>query len=224
MMNECWTEQLFAHQLAYSFLSKAFYEAPTTEFIRLLAEQELLKDWPLEEDSEATRSGLALLQTYCEEWDGSQFRTLHEDYVRLMGGAATLLAHPWESVYRSQERLVFEAETLEVRQAYQRYGMPIPSLYIEPDDHIGLELRFIAYLCSAGLNSLSQNQVEQYQLALQGIHQFLHEHLLQWANEFLGKIQQYAQTDYYRGLASLTAGTLIYSARIFEVIQESFAT
>lgn len=220
MGNECWTEQLFAHQLAYSFLSKTLYEAPTSEFICLLAEQELLQDWPLEDDGDATRSGLALLQGYCDQWDESQLAALNEDYARLFGGAAALLAHPWESVYRSQDHLVFEEQTLQVRQSFQRYGMPIPKLHIEPDDHIGLELRFIAYLCSAGLNSLGQNQVEQFHQAQQGIQQFLREHLLQWANEFLDKVSEHARTGYYRGLASLTRGSLIYSARVFDAVKE----
>jgi TorA maturation chaperone TorD len=215
LMNNGWAEQLIAHQLAYSFLSKATYEAPEAAFIRVLAEQALFSDWPMNAEEPTTQTGLNLLRAFCDGWDDTQLAALKHDYARLFVGPDALLAPPWESVYRSVERLIFEKQTLEVRQEYQRFGMPIPKLHIEPEDHFGLELRFIAYLCSAGLNALEHNEDEQLQLIEGEIQAFLNDHILQWADAFLDNMQQHAETDYYRGIAHLTRGTLAQTARVF---------
>lgn len=219
-MNTCWPEQLIAHQLAYSFLSKALYETPEAEFIDVLAEQALFHDWPLDSGTETTQRGLALLQAFCDQWDPAQLAALKQDYARLFIGPSALLAPPWESVYRSVERLIFEQQTLEVRQEYQRFGMPIPRLHVEPEDHIGLELRFIAYMCNAALNALDQDEVAQLRRIEGEIQSFLKQHTLQWADAFLDNVLQHAETDYYRGIAWLTRGALAETARLFEALPQ----
>jgi TorA maturation chaperone TorD len=208
-------EQLVAHHLAYSFLSKAFYEAPDAEFIDVLAQERLFDEWVLGSDNDASRAGLNLLRSFCEQWDGSQLDALKQDYARLFIGPTALLAPPWESVYRSAEHLIFERQTLEVRQEYQRFGMPIPNLHVEPDDHIGLELRFISYLCSMGISALEQDNAGLLAQVEEEIHFFLRTHLLKWADSCLTRVIEQAHTDFYRGVAYLAQGCLAQSAATF---------
>jgi len=217
-MDNCWTETLLANHLAYSFLSKAFYEAPDAAFIGLLASESLFNDWMLD-GGEDGQTGLRLLRAVCDGWDDSQIAALKRDYERLFVGPDHLLAAPWESVYVSRDHLMFDTQTLDVRAVYQQFGMPIPNLHTEPDDHIGLELRFVAYLCSAGLNALEQGQSHLLRRFENTIHHFLVEHLLVWSDQFLANVIEHAQTDFYRGAAYLTRGCLRETARVFELAE-----
>lgn len=219
-MDTCLTETLVAHSLAYSFLSKAFYDAPDAEFIRMLADERLFDDWPLVNDDDSTRIGLELLQGFCAGWHDGQLASLKEDYAALFIGPDALLAPPWESVYRSVDHLIFEKQTLEVRAEYQQFGMEIPKLNVEPDDHLGLELRFIAHLANVGLNALSENQLNVLALVQDEIGVFYAEHLSQWSDECLSRIVQHAQTDYYRGVAFLTRGSLAHTATVFSKVAQ----
>lgn len=208
-------EQLVAHHLAYSFLGKAFYEAPDAEFIDVLAQERLFDEWLLGSENDAARTGLDLLRSFCEQWDGTQLEALKQDYARLFIGPAALLAPPWESVYRSTDHLIFERQTLEVRHEFQRFGMPIPNLHVEPDDHLGLELRFIAYLCSMGISALEQDKAELLSQVEAEIQFFLQAHLLKWADLCLSRVIEHARTDYYRGVAYLAQGCLAQTAAAF---------
>jgi TorA maturation chaperone TorD len=217
MNNLQWAENLIAHHLAFTFLSQVFYEQPTLEFLQSITRPEdaLFEDWPLELDLSPVDSGLALLQQFAAGWHDDQLTALRRDYARLFVGPDKLLATPWESVYRSTEGIVFERQTLEVRAMYREFGMPIPHLGKEPDDHIGLELRFVAHLCAVGLDAIQQGSAAQLQTVLNGLERFFAEHLSQWADQCLVKVSTQAQTDYYRGAARLASACIAYSTGLF---------
>ena len=204
-------ETLVAHCLTYTFLGKAFFEPPTTELLVALKEDDLFAAWPLEAEVAKLQAGLATLQAYTEDWDAAAIEALKRDYARLFVGPNSLLAPPWESVYRSEERLLFEEETLQVRAAYRQFGMALPDGPLQPDDHFGLELFFVAHLCRLGLDSLEHDDSAQLEAVLQGLQRFLHEHVLRWAEPFLQDVSAGAQTDYYRGLAAVALGSLTHT-------------
>lgn len=199
---------LAAHGLVYGFLSRAFYSAPSREFIDNIAGQAIFGDWPLPAGHPDTQAGLKLLRTFCEMWDGRRINDLVQDYNRLFVGPEKLLAPPWESVYRSPDHLVFEQETLSVRRAYAQFGLQAPRQNVEPDDHIGLELAFVVHLCSLALRAIEQGQQETVRRVVDAQRAFLSDHLTKWANEFAVRVIENATTDYYRGVAHLLIGCL----------------
>jgi TorA maturation chaperone TorD len=211
-------DQFLAHHLAYNFLGKVFYEQPTAEFLNLLASEGMFDDWLLDGEHPDIQAGLALLRSFAAQWDEAQLPALNHDYMRLFIGPDKLLAPPWESVYTSPEGLIFDKSTLEVRHEYQRFGMPISKLHNEPEDHLGLELRFISHLTALGLDALGQNQVEATALIVGALDTFLHDHLLCWADQCLDKIIAHANTAYYRGIALLTRGCLAQTKIAFTTV------
>ena len=210
--NDDWTEILTAEALAYTFINRAFYEKPTDEFINTLVSEKLFAQWPLPPDDEFTSAGLNILQTFSANWQAGKLNDLKKDYQQLFIGPARLPAPPWESVYLSDDRLVFEKQTTAVRQFYARYGLQAANLYKEPDDHFGLEMAFMAHLCTLGLEAIRQGEVETAQTHLNAQRDFLEEHLLLWAPDFLNRVITHAQTDYYRGVAYLALGCLAQAA------------
>ena len=210
--NDDWTEILTAEALAYTFINRAFYEKPTDEFINTLVSEKLFAQWPLPPDDEFTSAGQNILQAFSANWQAGKLNDLKKDYQQLFIGPARLPAPPWESVYLSDDRLVFEKQTTAVRQFYARYGLQAANLYKEPDDHFGLEMAFMAHLCTLGLEAIRQGEVATAQTHLNAQRDFLEEHLLLWAPDFLNRVITHAQTDYYRGVAYLALGCLAQAA------------
>lgn len=209
---------LIAHQLAYSYLSRVFYEPPSRELIDTLASDDLFDAFPLETSQQEAETGLALLRGFCAGWTGDGIEALQQDYRSLFVGPGHLLAAPWESVYLTADHVLFGPQTLQVRREFQRFGMTIPHLSIEPDDHLGLELRFIAHLCEVGLQALDSNQPEQGTPLLSEIRRFLSQHLLKWAPECLSLVIENARSDYYRGCAHLTLGCLAHTSEVIPLV------
>ena len=206
-----WQTTLTVYQLAYGFLSKALYEPPQAEFVRQLFADDLFADWPLSAVDLHTETGLQLLRACGAGWSPEALR---EDYNALFVGPP-LLAYPWESVYRSDEGIIFDETTLQVRETYRQFGLQAPRAKREPDDHIGLEMAFMVHLCGLGIAACEQEDGAALDKALGAQKSFLANHLLCWAAACLGLMIQYARTDYYRGIAHLALGTLRAAADLF---------
>jgi TorA maturation chaperone TorD len=203
-----WIETLIAHELAYGYLGKAFYEPPTKELLETLVSDDLFADWPLETGQSDVQTGLELLRNYCRSWREEQLESLQHDFRRLFIGPAQPLAVPWESVYLSPDHLLFGAQTVQVRRLYERFGMSVPNPQSEPVDHFGLEMRFVAHLCAIGIEAANQDRPDLRNAVIAEIRSFLSEHLLKWAPAFLQKVIENAKSDYYRGAAHLALGCL----------------
>lgn len=217
MQQQEWLDTLIAHELAFGFLGTVFYEAPSATLLQRLADESLFDAWPLESRQPNVELGLATLREFTSAWRSDKLSDLKQDFQALFIGPGELLAVPWESVYRSQDHIIFDVQTIQVRHAYQQFAMPTPWLNVEPDDHIGLEMRFIAHLCALGLAALDQNDAPALERILAECRNFLGEHLLQWGPACLNLVQQHAQTPYYRGCAQLALGCLAHTAGVFDL-------
>ncbi len=160
----------------------------------------MLADWPLPEGPR-TAEGLALLAQSTAA--GESAEAVHQDHFLLVRGPGRMKAVPWESVYLSREGLVMEAETLQVRQFYRRFGVQAPNLNREPDDHISLELEFCATLLNRALDALEAGDDQSAQRHLDGHAEFCRAHLLRWAPEFFRRVELGADTAFYRGIGIL---------------------
>ncbi len=123
--------------------------------------------------------------------------TARSDYMRLLVGIGDPLAAPWESVYQSSERSIFQASTLDVRRWFHNYGIRYEHEYTEPDDHIGVMLEFICHVLKNHIQSATPRDEHERPVA---IAEFIQEHFLSWAEQWNDCIQQYAHTSYYKAL------------------------
>ena len=141
-----WRRRQEEQALAYHFLGRCFYEPPRAEWLAACAGDRLFEAWPFPSGDDRTAAGLALLAEFCQGWNPEQLGALTWDFNRLFVGPGEMLAAPWESVYRSKTKLTFQEPTLQVRATYERFGVQAPAMHREPDDHLGLELAFMATL------------------------------------------------------------------------------
>jgi TorA maturation chaperone TorD len=122
---------------------------------------------------------------------------LKGEYTRLFIGPNKLPAPPWESVYTTGERVIFQRSTLEIRNFYRSQGL-IPRMYPKvADDHIALELDFLRLLAERALTAFQTNERESYQEALAASLDFLEEHLLKWVERFADDLMESKKGAFY---------------------------
>lgn len=198
-------ETLDRFAAAFTALASFLGAAPDAELIDRLRAADQLDEWPVTDDGESLHGRALLEESALAQEDAT---TVRRDYNRLFFGPEPMLAPPYESVHRSEEHLVFERETMLVRAAYAEFDLAAPRLNKEPDDHIGLELTFVATLCVRGMDALDDDDDLELARILRGFMSFLADHLLAWAPKFLTQAAQGATTHFYQGVAALGLGAL----------------
>jgi TorA maturation chaperone TorD len=210
-------ETLTAEALAFGYFNRVFYEKPTAEFLDTQKSEALFDHWPLEAQDDFTTTGVKIMRDFMSKWEREMLDELIRDYRRLFIGPGHIPAPPWESVYLSIEGLVYEEQTMAVRKFYARYGLQSPKRYKEPDDHFGLEMAFLAHLCTLGLASIQAGDSDGLAGHLEAMSDFLKEHLLLWVLAFLNRVIEHAQTAYYRGAAYLALGSIYHIAELLDL-------
>jgi len=212
---------LVGEVLFLELLGRAFYNEPDRKWLDELIAEQVFVEAPFGAEQPEIIRGLEILQawtiSHADGLSDEDFAQLKMDYTRLFIGLDTLPTAPWESVYFSRERLVFQEQTVQVREWFARFGLQAERLNREPDDHIGLELIFVAHLAKMVLNSLELNDHDSAEKYLQAQRDFLFEHLLRWGPAWTRLVKEHAGTDFYRGLAHLTHGALLAAAQQLQV-------
>ena len=219
--NAVWSTRLTGETLLFSLLGKILYQIPAQEWLQPLVDNEVFTEAPFAETQPDVLKGLALLEKWSHAYQQDSqsndlFKELQVDYTNLFTGMRKFPVAPWESVYFSDERLVFQTQTMDVRAWYRRYGLEVQKLHQEPDDHIGLELMFIAHLAQLALAALEAGKELEFEQALDAQRGFLSKHISQWVPLWCEQMLEYARTDFYRGLTLVIRGALLELGRILE--------
>jgi len=207
-----WIETLAGEMLLFNLLGRAFYAAPDRAWLDPLVKDDIFSEVPFGGAQPDTKAGLTLLRAWSRaNRDGisdAALETLQTEYTRLFIGPGPVLAPPWESVYFSEERLLFQRETFQVRAWYARFELTVPNLHREPDDHIGLELSFLSHLATLALQAIQAHDQERFDEALEAQRRFAAEHVFRWGPGWCSRVDANSGSDFYRGLALVTRGAL----------------
>jgi len=128
---------------------------------------------------------------------------LQEDFNKLFSGSGFPLAPPLKSIYvdiavsnGSQEAIVSDF--------YDSYGWKKRTRYSIPDDHLGIELLFLSLMNDKYI--ALEDEACRKEMRNE-IRRFIRLHLLSWLSEWNDRMQEYAGTLCYKGIA-----TLIYAS------------
>jgi len=220
--NSEWKSILVGEILIFEFLGRIVYQELDQEWLNQIIQEDIFDEVPFGGEQEHTKKGLEMLQTWADDHhpqlEQEAFDDLRAEYMRLFVGTGKVQAAPWESVHFSEERLVFQESTLDVRGWYRKFGLEPEKIHQEPDDHIGLEMLFVAHLASLALEALEQENEEQFNHYLSSQKRFLEEHLLKWGTYWASLVEKNAQTKFYRGLAYLVTGALLSLSETFGIL------
>ena len=212
---------ILGESLLFGLLGKILYADLDKTWLDTLIGEDVFSEVPFGAEQVEMQHGVELLQRWTNENRGGlevpQFKALQEDNLRMFIGLNKVPAPVWESVYFSEKRLMFQEQTLQIREWYARFGLQAERINKEPDDHIGLEMLFIAHLASLALQAIEQNDEPKLNEILQAQREFLSDHLLRWGPVWAKLVKQHAATDFYRGIAHLTHGALLAIAETLEI-------
>ena len=183
------------------FLSDFFLRRPDQLFLSKLHRQLLAQQGEIKQQAD---SGLARLWQVLEQGiDADLTQRLAVEHTRLFAGLHRDegLPPPYESLYRG-DTLMGEI-SLAVMDCYQQAGYGIIEADAGPQDHIAVELRFIAMLFYEEIEALNQDDLNTAAKIQQQRNHFLNAHLLQWVPEYCQRIEKETTEEFYTGLAMM---------------------
>jgi TorA maturation chaperone TorD len=188
----------------YGFLSHVYRQEATSAFLA-----ELMEQLSGEAQEEAESEGYRTLREYVGEIEQADIEKVQVDlaaeYAGLFLSMGPKPVFPYESVYTSPDRLVMQKARDEVLVEYRKEGLDRIAEFNEPEDHIAIELEFMAYLCQKAADAMQARDRIGAAGALEKQRAFLQEHLLVWVPEFCKDVQQATKTGFYKGIAQITA-------------------
>lgn len=117
-------------------------------------------------------------------------------------------ASPTESYWLDEDGLERQAPMFAVRAWYQKYGIKTENWRLRSEDHLVLELAFIAHIMKH----------EDSMNGLKHAAQFLDQHLLRWIKDFSGRVVLRCNSAFYAGANILTAS---YIDRLRDVLADA---
>lgn len=133
------------------------------------------------------------LAEYTSPLTAAQKDELAADYAAIYLNHA-LGASPYESVWLDEDKLAMQAPMFQVREIYRKHGLGVIDWRQRADDHLVIELQFLAWLARNG----GEN-------ALREAAQFMDEHLLRWLPQFGERVARRCATPLYAAAAWLTS-------------------
>jgi TorA maturation chaperone TorD len=187
----------------YTLLSHLLRAEPSAPFLQGLV-NDLVAG--LEPGDEAGQ-GYKLLRQFAlnaQQADLDPIRSeLSVEYSRLFLASRKGRIHPFESVYTSAEGLLMQQARDEVLVAYREQGLARSQDFKEPEDHLAVELDFMASLCQKTADALAEGRTAEALPLLDRQAAFLQKHLLVWVPAFCHDLAQATRSDFYRGVALL---------------------
>lgn len=184
-----------AYQLLVDFIS----EEPTLD--NLVAWRNHSAWEYLKEQSEGARKVYQALQEVPVSNLYNLSVSMREAYKELFKKGSTLPVQPCESMYRANEQKVPKSYEPEVRQAYADFSLYFKKMNGESDDHIAVELEFMAVIIEKMLNTVMTE--ERYQRYMYGQSRFIHDHLERWAVNFGEDLERCSKHPVYAALGSM---------------------
>ncbi len=140
---------------------------------------------------------------------------LAADHAALLLGMSPRPVSPYESVHTSEDHLMMQAARDEVVAAYAAAGFAKAGEYRVPEDHVSLELDFMAavgmraaqavegVLSGASEPGEGVDPLADAERDMNAQLDFLEKHLLAWLPGFCDLVEERAATQFYRGAAQM---------------------
>ena len=197
---------LSGRQYVFSLFHSILGAEPTRAMLEAAASEESMQAIALfdSEDNGAAKALQAALLPLRGLDDAAADR-IRMEYTRLFLGPEDLPAPPWESVYMTKERAIFQESMLIIRSWFQKYGY-LPAGYPNfPDDHISLLVHFIELTCGVALERLAAGSVAQLRETLRDQKSFEEKHMLNWFPRYTEDMKQSGGAFYPAFAEAMTA-------------------
>jgi len=199
----------------YWLLAGFFLGAPEPAFL------DALRTAPLDDEPGEFGAQLAEFRRSLAADNG--WDEVRGDYFRLFLGLREGygLPPPYESLHREGRLLGQSTEA--VTEHFRRSGISLAEEGVGPEDHLGLEFKFLSLLCLRESQAWRHADAVEGRALLEAERAFLEEHLCAWVPDYCRRVVDDARSAYYRSAAGLTATAIGIDARQIAATLESLA-
>ncbi len=127
---------------------------------------------------------IEILRTWLQKEDADQGLQVEFGHLFLM----PVGVKPYESAYRSKEKLLMQEPWVEVKKFFKKCGLQMKDSYGHPEDHAAIELSFMAH----AVGSDAEEDVGK---------EFFHQHIITWIPDLLLDLRDNDYADFFRGVA-----------------------
>ena len=166
------------------------------------------------EGSAAVETALCAVSKLTEGDVMESVEALEREHTSMFVGPGKLLASPWESTYVSQEALLFQENTLSVREAYRKQGLQLLRLHKVPDDHISLMCSYMVAISDGLSTSLDDSDVDSAGNTVIQADGFIEQHMQDWLPEYVDRVRSIEDPVLYPQLVEVAAD-LVCRDRVF---------
>ncbi len=179
---------LAARAGVYRALQNALGNEPSIEMLEQLSSDDVKEVFLLfdsgQENYKQTVENLFAVSAEYVHGGESAITALEGRFTRLFVGPGGTEGNPWESFYLNTDKTIRHGVTLEVRKNYVVQGL-IPQAYpTVSDDHIAIELDFLAKLAGRAEEAWMDGDIATTYNNLKASEDFLCEHLAKWVDLF----------------------------------------
>ena len=205
-------------EILYDLLSRSYSEEVNEEHLAaLITNIPHIESLALDSNNELFKKGKELLSRFLDDidWGIEEMKDLLLELARdfcyfFLTGVNSVPTS--ESVYLSPEKLVKQEPRNQVLKMYRQIGFNISGDCKEPEDHIALELKFMARISHLMGEALDTGDRRGALTLLDFQKRFIEEHLNIWIPlfcNFLTKAAKKKESIFYAAIAYLTEGFII---------------
>ena len=205
-------------QHVYEFLSRMFAREVDEQLVG-----ECAGGWSVAFDDEALTGAFEKVCHEVGACDAAGIEDLAVDFDRVffgMGPLAAEKAFPYESVYTSEGGLMMQDAYSSAVVEYRAAGFAKDPAFTEPEDHIAVELSYMAARCERAIRALLEGNDAAAEVELRAQQVFLAEHLLPWVGLFAQDVKRAAQLPCYADVAACTVAFLRADACLLDEVIE----
>jgi len=198
-------------EMFYLFLSRSFSREVDMSFLQRVFEiSTSLQDSFREVEEKSLNRGRGLLERFCTEVRGADEKVVLVDLARhyafLFLGVGSENVALCESAYRNERGLLFQNAYFDVLEKYKEMGLGKRDDFPEPEDHLSLELAYMAHLSHRSISSIEIAKEEEVAKYYKYQRDFLRDHLLTWAPRVTRDLSEISPSTFYKALALLLEG------------------
>lgn len=186
----------------YKILSRSFREEMDVDFA-----DELANDFIFESNNDGMMRTLSKIKESLNGLDDDSIEQMAVVFDRVFFGMGPLTARhafPYESVYTSDKGIMMQDAYAQVVRTYREQHLAKDAKFTEPEDHLAVELVFMATLSERAAVFLREGHEEAAEQTISQQLAFLRNHLLNWIDLFCADLIAATGDGFYMHLADFT--------------------
>lgn len=198
----------------YDVLAALYYKPLSQEQIERIAEGDLST---FAEANELVAEGLHDMERALAKRNSGTRQELAVDFTAAFAGTSSWkgrYATPYESVFTSEEGLMFQESYHEVYHLYRQNRVKRSAGHDFPDDHLSYLCEFQAILSKRAIEAIEAGDYEEARKQIELSQAVLRDHILSWFDDFQELALLILKTRFYRGVLKLSKGFFLFDADV----------